>query len=138
MAWFKTITAVGFAALVTAGCTTDPIAPNIQDPSGPRVRTVYISYCVDISTIGSSVVCYPNATLQPGNSAQLEARANNGNEDLTTQCAWIWSSNSKAVTIRVSQPSQQAVVTKNPFNISGQLITVTATCNGVTGSYNIL
>lgn len=141
MTWFKTIGATCVAALMVAGCTTDPIAPNIQDPNGPKVRSVSISYCIDLGqgdTGINNVVCYPSVTLQPGTSAQLTASARNGDQDLTSQCAWVWSSKSKAVTIRVSQPSQQVIVTKNPFNISGQLITVTATCNGVTGSYNIL
>ena len=138
MTWFKKMSAVLLVACAAVGCSADPIAPNTQDPNGPRVQVVTISYCIDISTIGSSVVCFPNATLASGNSAQLSARATNGAEDLTTQCAWVWRANSASVTIRVSQPSRTAVVTKNPFNISGQQTTVTATCNGVTGSYNIL
>ena len=138
MRWLKTMTAIAFATLCASGCTTDPLAPNVQDPNGPRVNTVNISYCVDVSTIGNSVVCYPTATLAVGNSAQLQAKATNGDEDLTSQCAWVWRTNSRSVSIRVNQPSQSAVVTKNPFNISGAQITVTATCNGVSGSYNIL
>jgi len=122
------------------GCSEKAVGPNLYDPNGPAVQEVLVSYCVDIGETEDrvQVVCYPSANLLPGNSAQLSARALSTTADITTQCSWVWRSNSAFVTIRVNQPSQTAIVTKNPFNVvSGQAITVTATCNGVSGSYNI-
>ena len=142
MTWFKRMAAVLLVAGTALGCSDYSTEPNIQDPNGPRVHTVMISYCVDIGENQTSgvinILCYPSATLAVGNSAQLSARALNDSTDLTSQCAWVWRSNSSAVTIRVNQPSRTAIVTKNPFNISAAQVTVTATCNGVTGSYNIM
>jgi hypothetical protein len=142
MSWFRTMSAAFAVAVGVMGCSTETTGPNIHDPNGPNVHTVMISYCVDIgenATSGTiSILCYPSATLAVGNSAQLSARALNDSEDLTSQCNWVWRSNSSSVTIRVNQPSRTAIVTKNPFNISAAQITVTATCNGVSGSYNIM
>src|SRR5262245_37443055 len=141
MRWLSTITAVAFVAAGALGCAEKELGPNIQDPNGPKVQEVLISYCVEIGQTSEGniqVVCYPSAALLPGNSAQLSARALSTTDDITTQCTWVWRSNSSFVTIRVNQPSRTAIVTKNPFNgVSGQQITVTATCNGVSGSYNI-
>ena len=141
MTWLKTITAVAFVAVGSIACAEKQLGPNIQDPNGPNVQEVLISYCVEIGQTSEGniqVVCYPSANLLPGNSAQLSARAMGLTDDITTQCSWVWRSNSPFVTIRVNQPSRTAIVTKNPFNVvSGQQITVTATCNGVSGSYNI-
>ena len=141
MTWLKRMTAVALVAVGSLACTEKAVAPNFYDPNGPAVQEVLISYCVEIGQTQEGniqVVCYPSANLQPGNSAQLSARALSLTDDITSQCSWVWRSNSSFVTIRVNQPSRSAIVTKNPFNVvSGQQITVTATCNGVTGSYNI-
>ena len=140
MTWLKTITAVAVVAVGGIACAEKAVAPNFYDPNGPAVQEVLISYCVNIGETEETlqVVCFPSANLLPGNSAQLSARALSTTADITTQCNWVWRSNSAFVSIRVNQPTRTAIVTKNPFNVvSGQAITVTATCNGVTGSYNI-
>ena len=141
MAWFKTIATVALVAVGSLACAEKELGPNIQDPNGPKVQEVLISYCVEIGQTPEGniqVICYPSASLLPGNSAQLSARALGTTSDITSQCSWVWRSNSSFVTIRVNQPSQTAIVTKNPFSVvSGQQLTVTATCNGVSGSYNI-
>ena len=141
MSRLKTMTAAALLAIATVACTEKTTGPNIHDPNGPNVHTVMISYCVDIGETPTGliqIICYPSATLAVGNSAQLSARALNDSTDLTSQCNWVWRSNSSSVTIRVNQPSRTAIVTKNPFNISAAQVTVTATCNGVSGSYNIM
>src|SRR5262245_1501957 len=124
MTWLKTLGAVALVTVAAIGCTEDSLGPNIQDPNGPKVQEVLISYCVEIGQTPEGniqVVCYPSANLQPGNSAQLSARALSTTDDITTQCNWVWRSNSSFVTIRVNSPSRTAIVTKNPFSVvSGQ------------------
>jgi hypothetical protein len=114
---------------VLAGCDDVVTSPNVRDPNGPQVSLVRLC---GISEGGG---CVPDVVLLPGSSVLIEATATQGFQDLSSSCNFVWKSNKTAVRVAVNNPSRSAIVTANE-NGTGAL-TITATCNGVSGSFNI-
>ena len=129
MKFRSTVTTVCLVAIASVGCEDVVTTPNTVDPAGPRVTAVTLCHFRDGK-------CFLNAALSAGNSVVLEALANQGLQDITSACTFVWKSNKSSVRVAVNQPSHTAVVTANGNAIANGL-TITATCNGVSGAFSI-
>ena len=132
MKYLASVTTVFLVALGSVACNESMTELNSEDSNGPKVSAVSLCAYVEGSDCRGGT-----RELRAGSSVQLVAKAMFGSTDVTALCDFVWAANSQAVSLRVSQPRRTAVVTKNPFNVSGRAATVTATCNGVVGSFNV-
>lgn len=141
MRCLSSVTVSSLAVLLCAACEDAVTAPNERDPLGPQLSAVVLcSYAPLLPGSGADVnnkTCETSTALAPGNSVHIEALALKGHEDLTSSCTFSWKTNRNSVRVRISEPSNTAIVTKNPVSVSGGGITITATCNGVSGAFNI-
>ena len=130
MKFRSTVTTVCLVAIASAGCEDVVTTPNKVDPAGPRVTEVTLCH------FREDAKCFLNATLSAGNSVVLEALATQGLQNITSACTFVWKSNKSSVRVAVNQPSHTAIITANGNAIANGL-TITATCNGVSGAFSI-
>jgi hypothetical protein len=128
---------LSIALLAVSGslaCEDIVTQPNTVDPTGPNVSLVALCRYPSDNTQQNG--CTSTATLSAGASTSIEAVATSGSQDLTNRCTFVWAANRNSVRIAVNRPSNSAVVTANASALSSG-VTITATCNGVSGSFNV-
>jgi hypothetical protein len=130
MKLFASVSAAFLVVLGSAGCDAST-EPEPQDPAGTKASEVTVSGpCTT-----ESLEC--GALLVSGASATLQAQAKLGSQDVTSQCDFVWRASPAYVRIRVNPTTETAIVTREWFTVYAGAITITATCNGVSGPYNV-